>query len=95
MNSVGAILIYSSPYSPHINPIEYGFAALKKCLSKECHSIWNIDVAWTLEYAMRKCVLDMSATYSHCGYKYFGELDFSIPIDDPNLPVEWEELEGL
>ena len=95
---VGALLIYAAPYTPHLNPIEYAFSLVKKILQKECKVAWETDVGATLDYAMREATNDLREVYKHCGFGYFGKLNFEISdVNDETSanvggPVELERI---
>ena len=41
IESTGAKVIYTAPYSPDLNPIEYYFGSYKKCLRKNHRDSWE------------------------------------------------------
>lgn len=69
---------FSSPYSPHLNPIEVCFGLLKKGIQKHANLVFPLYPDRVLDVAMRSCCSQLSQKedqapgvlnlYAHCGY---------------------------
>lgn len=68
----GAILMYLPPYSPHLNPIEQGFALLKKWLQKNADLTFRVCPEAVLKVAFPKSCENLSRNgrpfFHSCGY---------------------------
>lgn len=74
IQSRGAILCYLPPYSPHLNPIECGFAFVKKWIERHANLVYRTEPHLTLDLAFKKCAPKESMAinlFSHCGYDGF------------------------
>lgn len=72
--SVGAYLCFLPPYSPHLNPIEVGFALVKKWIAKNANIVYRHQPHDVLDLAFKKCASKKPIAvnlYSHCGYDGF------------------------
>jgi hypothetical protein len=60
------------PYCPHLNPIEVGFAQLKKWIQKFANLTFGTYPKEILDIAMRDCVNPDHALriIMHSGYRY-------------------------
>lgn len=62
-SDAGVLLVYLSPYSPDLNPIEEFFAEVKAFIKKEWH-IWEQDQAMDFAEFLRWCVLIVGSRQS-------------------------------
>lgn len=71
IHSRGALLFYLPPYCPHLNPIEVGFALLKRWLQRYANMAFAVNPIRVLDVAMVQCTRDKGAVglYRHCGYE--------------------------
>jgi transposase len=71
IHAKGALLFYLPPYSPQLNPIEVGFAQLKKYIQRYPLA-FRFNIKATLNVAMRRCIRAETRTgvnlFHHCGY---------------------------
>lgn len=69
----GALLFYLPPYSPHVNPIEYGFSLVKKYIQKHGNLAFNHQPELALNVALGMCASEGNKALNqveveHCGY---------------------------
>ena len=83
IRSAGAYLIYTAPYSPDLNPIEYGFNLYKTYLKKNSEN-FNINWYHTHLEALESVTRDICIKeFRHC----------SVPLNNETLTSnEIEEL---
>ena len=67
INDAGGILLFTAPYSPHINPIEYFFSTYKAALAR--NSLQGLDW-YAAHYSALQAVTPEAAmkTFQHCDY---------------------------
>jgi hypothetical protein len=67
----GARLIFLPPYSPQLNPIEFGFGRLKAWLQKNANLVFPLYPELVLKAAMPRCGESSGflGVYAHCGYE--------------------------
>ena len=70
VHSRGALLFYLPPYCPHLNPIEVGFALLKRWIQRYANLAFAVDPVRVLNVAMVQCTREKGAVelYKYCGY---------------------------
>ena len=72
VHQCGARLIFLSPYSPELNPIEVCFGQLKRWIQKHANLVFPLYPEMVLEVAMKACTKDIPHStlglYRHCGY---------------------------
>jgi transposase len=71
IESRGAILFFLPPYSPQLNPIEVGFALVKKWVQKHANLAFHHAPEEVLDTAFRSCASKDSVAlnlFSSCGY---------------------------
>merc|ERR1712028_208356 len=62
--SVGEKVVFTAPYSPDLNPVEYMFNSYKSALKKYCREEWDVANA----YGIESVTLDIARSYfRHCG----------------------------
>jgi len=62
-SNAGVLLVYLSPYSPDLNPIEEFFAEVKAFIKKEWH-VWEQDQAIDFAKFFRWCILIVGSRQS-------------------------------
>ncbi len=76
ISQVGALLFYLPPYSPQLNPIEFGFGLLKRWIQRHAFLAFHHNPRGVLDVAFRKCMDPEVHTpvnvYNHCGYSQHG-----------------------
>jgi transposase len=81
VNSVGAIVIFTAKYAPHINPIEYGFHILKADMKRSSRYLSGDRLYWmAISSVTRKKILP---TYRHCFPNHY----FADDSDDSNETI--------
>ena len=70
IHSKGALVFFLPPYSPDLNPIEVGFALVKKWIQRNCNLTFGSMPKECLYLAFRNASKDGIAVnlYEHCGY---------------------------
>jgi hypothetical protein len=82
VEAFGVCLVFLPPYCPDLNPIEYAFKDFKTWIQNfpGASTVWNLDPIACTDTAMKNCSSDMRRTFSHCGYRFDGMLDFSASL---------------
>jgi transposase len=79
VESIGGLVFFLPPYSPHLNPIELGFAALKKWIQKHAYMLFKDHGTSIIPLALANCTgKNLHDVFSKCGYGrrgLVGELD--------------------
>lgn len=90
---IGALIFFLPPYSPHLNPIEYGFASLKTWIKREAFLVFKKHSRKIIPIAMKNCIKQsFRSTFTKCGYGQYtlvGDLDRSHNLND----IEWDHEE--
>jgi hypothetical protein len=60
VHKVGAIVVFLSPYSPHLNPIEFCFGSLKRWIQKHANVVFASFPTEVLKVAMVECTKNES-----------------------------------
>lgn len=72
ISSRGALLFFLPPYSPHINPIEYGFSLVKRFIKKYGNLAFAHEAELVLDVALGMATDGAKMTVNmieHCGYR--------------------------
>jgi DDE superfamily endonuclease len=86
VHMTGARLLFLPPYSPQLNPIEFGFGRLKQWIHRHANLVFPLYPELTLRVAMPSCCKETGflAVLAHCGYEHghlkdacFGQLSSS------------------
>ena len=89
VNSVGAIVIFTAKYAPHINPIEYGFRILKADMKRLSRYLSGDRLYWmALSSVTRKKLLPI---YRHCFPNHY----FADDSDDSNERISTLKKIGI
>lgn len=66
----GAHIFFLPPYCPHVNPIEFGFANLKRWIQRHSNMIFGYYPKDVLDLAFPACTQQSLTltTFEHCGY---------------------------
>jgi len=71
----GAVVIFLPPFSPQFNPIETGFALLKRWIQKYAYLVFSRSPQQVMDLAFQCCVVDLNAPVNlmaHSGYSRDG-----------------------
>ena len=68
--AVGVLVIFLPPYCPHLNPIEFVFALLKKWIQRHANHSFGHNPAGIAAHALKQCTKDVNILniYRNCGY---------------------------
>jgi transposase len=97
VESIGALVFFLPPYSPHLNPIELGFAKLKKWIQKHANISFKEHDFAVLRIALKSCIKEpLFATFEKCGYGQeglVGELSRQHTVTDLDSDDEFDDAD--
>lgn len=85
--SVGAFVIFLPPYCPHLNPIEFGFAQLKKWIKKNANLVFPKFPEMVLTKAFADCtrpIGHLDNLFANCGYGTTNLIDSVFTLSNTN-----------
>lgn len=88
VESIGAMVIFLPPYSPNLNPIEFGFNLIKRFIQKEANLAFKANPEGVLNAAFLLSTRNYREIFRKCGY-----LTSSLSFDYSQFKTTGMELE--